>query len=285
LAFIDALEPFQEMIGFFDQVMVHISEKIPSHLEPGMLSTSFHLRELDQVGFETAGLAHFQRVMAGWTVTLRRHPCGNEIFENLDAGHHSSHVLAYDIRDMVMVEINPMRVHGHTFPGLNHSAGDANDGSVWVHIPDDHRIGAYAHVVAQGNGAKDLGSGANQDTIAQGGMALALVPTGASQRDSVVKRDIVADFRRLANNHSCSMIDEEATADGCSGMNVDIAPKPGEKSQQARQVMKSATPQAVAQTVHENGMHAGVSGQYFKTGAGRRIALKNTGHILPPFRE
>lgn len=57
-------------------------------------------------------------------------------------------------------------------------------------------------------------------------MALALVPARSSQRDAVVKRDIIADLGRLADDDSRAVIYEKAATYGRSGMNVDIGPKP-----------------------------------------------------------
>jgi hypothetical protein len=57
----------------------------------------------------------------------------------------------------------------------------------------------------------------------------------AAQRDVLVKRDIVADFRRFADNHPHAVIDEQTATNGRAGVDFDAGQDPGRLGNKPRQ--------------------------------------------------
>ncbi len=56
--------------------------------------------------------------------------------------------------------------------------------------------------------------------VAHGGVPLALVEGYASQGDALVDADVLADDRRLSDNHADGVVHEEPLADGGAGVDV-----------------------------------------------------------------
>ena len=118
--------------------------------------------------------------------------------------------------------------------GIDDAPRHANHGAIRWHVLDDHGVGADAYALADGNRAKDLGAGTDHHAIGQRRVAFAFVPGGAAQRDAVVERDIVADYGGFPDHHAGAMVDEEAAANGGTGVNVDVGQHPAKEGQQAR---------------------------------------------------
>src|SRR6185503_6327707 len=93
-------------------------------------------------------------------------------------------------------------------------------------------------------------------------MALALVARGAAECHAVIQGAVVTDFRGLSDHHTHAVIDEEAPADLCAGMDfytgqtaADVRDEPGEP-------VKAAAPEPVRQPMHEHGVKTGVTGNH-----------------------
>ena len=67
------------------------------------------------------------------------------------------------------------------------------------------------------------------------GMPLAGVERSSAKRDALVDGDVVTHFGGLANDHSHAVIDEEAAANGGSGMDFDSRKKARDLRQSTRQ--------------------------------------------------
>ena len=104
---------------------------------------------------------------------------------------------------------------------VENAGGDAHRRRIVRHILHHHRIGADPRIVADRDRTQDLGARPHHHARFQRGMALALVPRSAAQRDAVIERAIVADFGGLAHHHAHAVIDEHAAADGGAGVDFD----------------------------------------------------------------
>lgn len=87
---------------------------------------------------------------------------------------------------------------------------NSDHGAVVRHGFDHDGPGSDFDVVAQTDIAKDLRPGADDDVIADGGMAFALFFAGTAEGDVLVDEDIVTDLSGLPDHHSHAVIDKEA---------------------------------------------------------------------------
>ena len=90
--------------------------------------------------------------------------------------------------------------------------GHADDGGVGRNIGEHDRARADARVLAHGNVAQHIGVVADEDAVADGGVALAVAFAGSAQRDALVHGDVAAHDGGFADDHAGSVIDEEAAA-------------------------------------------------------------------------
>ena len=109
---------------------------------------------------------------------------------------------------------------------FHNMARSTNNCAIRRDIPvDDHRLRTYTDVITHLDGAQQRRSGPNKDIVTDSGMALSRKMSGPSQSDVMEKHTFIADFRRLADDHTCPMIDEKTTPDLRTGMNFNPAPK------------------------------------------------------------
>lgn len=111
---------------------------------------------------------------------------------------------------------------------LDDASRHAHDGAVIGHIFDDNRVAADFDVVADANVAEHLGACAHGDVVAQGGVALAGLVTGAAERDALVEHAVVAHNGGLADDDAHGVVDKEVLADLCGGMNLDAGDVAGD---------------------------------------------------------
>ena len=93
-----------------------------------------------------------------------------------------------------------------------------NHGGVVRHIPGHHAVCADAHIVADGHIADDLGAGADEDVIPNGGMALAGILTRTAKRYALIKRAVVANFGGLTDNNARAVVYKQILAYGSAGV-------------------------------------------------------------------
>src|SRR5690606_36342449 len=105
-----------------------------------------------------------------------------------------------------------------------------------------HRVGTDACVVADRDRAENFGAAANQHAVTQRRMALAFIPAGAAERDTVIERDVVANFGGFADDDTGAVIDKKTLTDTRTGMNIDIADQTSDKGQQARRITPARQP-------------------------------------------
>ena len=90
---------------------------------------------------------------------------------------------------------------------------------------EDNGASADARVCADGDVAEDVGVVADEDAVAEGGVALAVSFAGAAERDSLIERDVAAHDGGFADDDAGSVVDKEAAAKQRAGMDVDAGEK------------------------------------------------------------
>src|SRR3954447_13405569 len=109
---------------------------------------------------------------------------------------------------------------GHR-PGRN-----ANRGRVRRHVLKDDRTAADSGAFANRYSAQNLRSRANDNTITDGRVSLALLLPGAAERDALVNRHVISHDCRFTDDYPHAVIDEKALANDRTGVDLD----PGQES-------------------------------------------------------
>ena len=160
-------------------------------------------------------------------------------------------------------------------------------GPTVYHFAQHHGTGGDAGVVTHLEGAQDLRAGAHQDIVAQRGVALSLILAGTTQCDALVQQAVVADLRRLADDDAHAVVDDQAVADGGTGVDLDAGPEPAPLGHAPGQEKPVVDIQPMGQPVIEDGVDAGVQEKDLQLAAGRGVAAliggqqaAQTGHSL-----
>ena len=116
----------------------------------------------------------------------------------------------------------------------NHHRGDTGRDRVRWNIMGDNGIGADGAVVADAQWPQHLCARTDGDTVADGGVALALVEGAPTECHPVVDHHVVADLGGLPDDHAHAVVDEEPAAEGRARMDLDPGEESGELRQNAR---------------------------------------------------
>ena len=146
--------------------------------------------------------------------------------------------------------------------------GDAHGGGVRRDLAEDHGVGGDAAVVPHPEGPQDLGPGGDEDVVADGGVALALVLAGAAQGDAVVDEAVVPHLGGLADDDAHTVVDDQALADGGAGMDLDARAVPGDLGVQPGQKAAVVPPEPVAHPVKDHRVDALVEEEDLQLAAG-----------------
>ena len=149
------------------------------------------------------------------------------------------------------------------------------------HVAHDDGVRADLRAVADVDRPEDLGAGADDHALAERRVPLALVPRRAAERDAVVERAVVADFRRLADHDPHAVVDEHPPPDRGAGMDLDAGQEAAPVREPAGEPAKVGAPQAV----HDHAMpdervQAGVARQDFPRRAGGRVAVEDDADVF-----
>ena len=121
-------------------------------------------------------------------------------------------------------------------------------------------------------GPEDLGARADHHAAAERGMALALVPRRAAERDAVIERAIVADLGRFADDDAHAVVDEHPPADGGARVDLDAGRRSGSSARasaaaSASRARHSRLATARCQTQR---VQARIAGEHFPASSGPR---------------
>ena len=150
---------------------------------------------------------------------------------------------------------------------------------------DHHGVGPDPAVVADLDRAEDLGAGADDHAVSDGGVAFPGIAAGAAERDAVINRDVVADLRGFADHHAGRVVNEHAGAENGPGMDVDPGQDAGDLPDRARGHLRATFPQPVADPVSPDGVHARVGEDDLQGAGDGGIALLRRPYVVPDGRE
>ena len=149
------------------------------------------------------------------------------VFQFFDAGRQRDQRVGERVFDVVRIgDQHALAV------AIDDVRGHADDGGVGRHVGEDHGAGADARVFADGDIAEHVGVVADEDAVADGGVALAVAFAGAAQGDALIDGDVAADDRGFADDDAGGVIDEEPTAEQRAGMNIDAGDRSGRSAKE-----------------------------------------------------
>ncbi len=91
----------------------------------------------------------------------------------------------------------------------------------------------------------------------------------------MVERHVIADLRRLANDHPHAVIDEKLAADLRSGMDFNPGQEPADVRYETPKEKKLVTPEPVGDAVDPEGMKSRIAEDDLQGTACRRVTIKN----------
>src|SRR5207247_8268994 len=121
---------------------------------------------------------------------------------------------------------------------------------------------------------------ADDDSLPERRVALALVPRGPAEGHAVVQGAVVSQFRSLADHDSHAVVDEHAPSHFCPGMNLDAGEKTRDVRHEAREPAQLYAPQPVGKPMDEQSVEARIAGDDFPGRARRRVALEHAGYVF-----
>ncbi len=145
----------------------------------------------------------------------------------------------------------------------------------------DHRVGTDLGTLAYFKGTENLRSGTNHHTVSDRGMSLALVPAGSAKGYALVKRNVIADHRGLANHDTHAMINEESAANRCTRMNLNAGKPTGDRRNGPRKPFQSQTPQPMGKPMEKQCVQTGIVGEHFKGIPGGGVPMEHAVNVFP----
>ena len=117
---------------------------------------------------------------------------------------------------------------------------NAGNGGIVRHIMQHHRPRRDTRAMADVNVAQNLGTCPDQHTIANFRVTIAVFFAGAAQSDTVVDGAVVPDLTGLTEHDAHAVINEQASADGGTGVDLDA----GQETPHMRREAPGPTPAA-----------------------------------------
>lgn len=124
-------------------------------------------------------------------------------------------------------------------------------------------------VVSHCHGTQHRCTGSDQNAVADRRVALGLRSRGPTQSYVVVHQHVIANFGGFTDDDPSTVVDEEPTSDGGSGMNLDIGEKTSELAERAGRESQGwvLVPHPVGNAVPPDCMDSGIEQGYFQAGA------------------
>jgi hypothetical protein len=103
--------------------------------------------------------------------------------------------------------------------------GNTHHNRMVIDTSHEDRIGADARITTYEHRTKDLGSGSNSHTIADGGVTLTGLKACATQSHTVVNGHVRAHNCGFTDDHPSTVVDEQALTDLGPRMDLNSRPK------------------------------------------------------------
>jgi len=174
------------------------------------------------------------------------------------AGHEPQHPI---------VVVDPLTV------ASDDSTGDADYGAVRGDIFVNDGVRTDLAVRPDRDGAKNFGTHTNEYAIFQGRVTLDLVQARTAEGDLMIQEHIIPDDGGLAYHDAHAMVDEKATPDLGTGVNLYAGDEPAELRHKTRKKLEVPAPQSMGEPVEPERMQARI-GEHFQEVAGCRVFRK-----------
>ena len=157
------------------------------------------------------------------------------------------------------------------FP-FDHPAGHAHHSAVGGHLLKNYRPGPYFGILTHSERTQNLRPRAHHHIILQRGVPLSGFFSRTSQGHTLVQGHIIPDNRRLSNDHTASVVNEQPFADCGARVNLDPG-LPGRPlgNQPCQEVMLLQI-QFMCAAVLEHNPEAGIQ-KHLPGGLNRRVSL------------
>src|SRR5216683_8422488 len=100
-------------------------------------------------------------------------------------------------------------------------------------------------MIADQNGSEHLGPSAEHHASSKRRVAFTGIPGGATKRDTMVERAVIADLGGFADHHAHAVVDEYAAPYGGPGMDLDSGQPAAPVREPAAQPSRPISPQRV----------------------------------------
>src|ERR1700733_2707601 len=163
----------------------------------------------------------------------------------------------------------------------HYASGNAHHGGMVRHRSNHDGSGPDLRMVADGNVAEYLRAGADDDIVSDGGVPLALLLAGTTQRHALIEQHVIADFGSFADHYAHAVVYEAASSDGGAGMDLNPGDSSIELRNNPRHQRKARGVHAMSRAVQQDGMKAGVTEEDLERALGGRIAMENGIDLFP----
>jgi hypothetical protein len=156
--------------------------------------------------------------------------CSHHGFQFGDALYQFVDGLAFGVGEFAVFESIEIGVRVTYY-----SSGDADYSRMIWNGAHHNAAGAYLDVIADADVAENFCACADDYFVADGGMALACSFSSSAESHVLIHENVVADLAGLADDDAHAVIDEEAAADCCAGVNFYSGHGAGELRDDPRQ--------------------------------------------------
>ena len=158
--------------------------------------------------------------------------------------------------------------------------GDADDCRALLNGAQNNRSSADSGVLADGDVAENLCAITDDDVILNRGMTLDAIGAGAAEGYAGIDRDVIADHRGFADDHTHTVVDEETATNFRAGMDFDSGQEARQLGHPARQEEPTAQPQFVSDAMNPDSVQSGIAKIDFSAGSRRGVVFQHVGDVL-----
>lgn len=198
----------------------------------------------------------------------------NPILQHVNPRHEGGQGYANEIGEHGVFEVR-LVAGRRGLASHHHLAWNPDHYRVRWNIFNHDRIRPDAAIAPNRDGAQNLGAGAYDDIVSDRRVAFTFGEACPSECDAVVKRYIIADFGRLADDDSHPVVDEKAFS--YCGARVDF--DAGEASDQLREPssegLGSVLPEPMRQPMPPQGVQTRIADQDFECVPRRGVSVKH----------
>ena len=154
-----------------------------------------------------------------------------------------------------------------------------NRGMGW-NLFKDNGACAYLSMVADFERAENLRASRHHDIIANRRMPFALLLASAAEGHALIKRHVLTKLRRLPDNNSRAVVNEQSVANRRAGVNLYPRQEPAEVRHQPRRDYPAAFKEGVRNSMQPNRVQSRIAQDDLQHALCRRVALKDNANVF-----